>query len=375
MLMPGRYLENILHILVIACFMLPVGEAFPQETSPIVSGAFFPQIPMKPISNEADRIYLGLANDQFFSTNDIKTDLILVEIMNTNCVSCKKQAVIYNELFSLIESDPAAKSRIKMIGIAVGNSDKEIQAFKDQFMILFPIVGDPQYMVWDATGRSRTPLSVFVRQAGPGNTGVVAGAHLGLQTQAKAVLDKLKLILKKDSASFSVQRAGDEKETMEPAPVFTQQRIMELIAMTFFKAGVISERIETIKLSKSGVIYTSTGKRNGKPVRLFAKPIHRFLPCDACHEAQFLYFFEGDGKIFDLVPMQLTKYGNQPFTETDLSKISSQFVGKFIFDDFVFDPHVDAVSAATITSSVIYKTFNEGKVLYEEIKAAGLSGA
>ena len=69
--------------------------------------------------------------------------------------------------------------------------------------------------------------------------------------------------------------------------------------------------------------------------------------------------------------MQLTKYGNQPFTETDLAKIRSQFVGKFIFDDFDFKPDVDAVSAATITSSVIYKTFNEGKALYEELKAAG----
>ena len=253
--MSRRYYQNTLYILIIVCFMFPGGNACAQDPSPIAPGDFFPQIPMKPISNEADSTYLGLVADQFFSTNDITADLILVEIMNTNCATCKKQAPVYNELFSMIEADPAAKSRIKMIAVAVGNSDKEIQTFKDQFMISFPIVGDPQYRVWDATGRSRTPLSIFVRQRrerDQGKAGVVAGTHLGFQTQAKAVFDELKLILKKDPASFAVQRAGDEKRVVpKPAPIFSQQRIMELIAMTFFKAGVICESIETLSSAKA----------------------------------------------------------------------------------------------------------------------------
>lgn len=359
-------------MLMIACLLAPGGNAFSQENSPMTPGALFPQLPMKPLTNETDRAYLGLAADLFFSTNDIRADLLLVEIMNTNCSSCKKQAAIYNELFSLIEADPAAKSRIKMIAVAVGNSDKEIETFKDRFMVSYPIVGDPQYRIWDATGRSKTPLSVFVRQGGREKSGVVAGAHIGLQEPAKAVLDELKLLLEKDKAFFPVQRAEDKKEIGEPAPLFSQQRIMELMVTAFFKAGVICEGIEAVQLKKGGLIYTGTGKKNGEPVRLFVKPVYRFLPCDACHDAQFLICFESNGKIFDLVPIQLTKYGNQPFSETDIAKIRGRFVGKFIGDDFVFNPDVDAVSAATITSSVIYKTFNEGKGLYEELKDAGL---
>jgi hypothetical protein len=369
--MPGRYVTLTLHALMIACLLAAAGNTFSQENAPITPGIFFPQISMKPISNEKDRAYLGLATDHYFSTNDIRADLILVEIMNTNCSSCKKQAPVYNELFSMIEADPVAKSKIKMIAIAVGNSDQEIETFINRFMVSYPIVGDPQYRVWDATGRSKTPLSIFVRQDEQGKSGVVADAHLGLQTQAAVVLDELKLLLTKEWASFPIRGAGDKTEMGEPAPLFSQQRIMELTVTAFFKAGVVSEGIETLQLKKGGLLYTGTGKRNGDSVRLFVKPVYRFLPCDVCHDAQFLIFFDENGKIFDLVPMQLTKYGNQPFSETDLDKIRGRFVGKFIFDDFVFNPNVDAVSAATITSSVIYKSFNEGKALYEEIKEAG----
>jgi hypothetical protein len=351
----------------------PGAAAFPADPAPVTSGAYFPQIPLKPLSNRTDAAYLGVASDQFFSTNDIRADLVLVEILNTSCTSCQQQAAVYNELFTMIEADPAARSRIKLIAIAAGNSDKEIQTFKDRFKILFPVVGDPQFTLWDATGRSKTPLSIYVRQGRrPQETGVVAGTHLGLQTQAAAIFEELKQILKKESSFFLTTPAGDEKREREPVPVFSRQRIMELVAVTFFKAGIQTETIEAVELKKTGIIFTSIGKRNGKPVRLFAKPIHRVLPCDACHDAQFLYFFDGEGKIFDLVPLQLTKYGNQPFTETDLDKIRSRFVGKHFVDDFLFDPRVDAVSAATITSSVIYKTVNEGKDLYEELKAAGL---
>lgn len=364
---------------VMLCVLTVVGSLLPLTPAPcqvarsLDTGDLFPQIPMAPMAHDAARRYLGIKKNQFFTLNDVRADMVLVEIMNTSCSSCKKQSAIYNELYSLIEAHPETRSRIKLMAIAVGNTDREVQVFKDRFQVAFPMVGDPKYLVWDATGRTMTPLSVFVRQHPQGKTGVVAAIHLGLQSRAQAVFDELQQLLKKDPEDFASAGLNGEKSgrVTEPTLIFSEQKIYELMVMSFFKAEIVAHSIRSMALEKSGVIYTSTGKRNGEPVKLFVKPVSRFLPCDSCHDAQFLYIFDGHGIILDIVPMQLSKYGNRPFSEKDLAKIRGRLVGRSLVDPIIFDPDVDAISGATITTSVLYKTVNEGKALLEELKAAG----
>ncbi|MDX9785262.1 MAG: hypothetical protein RBT11_00645 [Desulfobacterales bacterium] len=334
-------------------------------------GEFFPDISLSPLFEENDRAYLGIAKGQYFTVNDIQADLVLVEIMNVHCASCKKQAPVLNELFALIDADQQVRSKIRILAVAVGNTDKEIAVFKKRFKVPFPLVGDPNYMVWDATGRSGTPLSIYVRRNRDAKTAVVVGSHLGFQAQAKLLFDEVLPLLKTEPSAFIKSTGIDSIAKTEPTPLFSEQKMMELMVMAIFKTGVAFDEIKSVALEDGGAIYISNGKKDGKPVRLFIKPVYRFLPCDACHDAQFFYIFQSDGKIVDFVPIQLTKYGNQPFTEKDTNKLRGRFVGKNISDLFVFDPAVDAVSAATITSSVVYKAFSEGKALYEELKKQG----
>lgn len=364
----------VLSVLTVACSLLSMSPAPCQAARPLGAGDLFPQIPMAPMAHDAARAYLGIKKDQFFTLNDVRADMVLVEIMNTSCSSCRKQAAVYNELYSLIGAHPETRSKIKLMAIAVGNTDQEVQVFKDRFQVAFPMVGDPKYLFWDATGRTMTPLSLLVRQNPQGMAGVVAATHLGLQSRAASVFDELQQLLKQDPGVFTAAGLNGEKggPAREPALIFSEQKIYELMVMSLFKAGIVTGSIQSVALSNSGVIYTGTGKRNGTPVKFFVKPVSRFLPCDSCHDAQFLYIFEGSGKILDIVPMQLSKYGNRPFTEKDLAKVRGRIVGRSLVDPIVFDPEVDAISGATITTSVLYKTLNEGNMLFEELKAAGL---
>jgi hypothetical protein len=100
--------------------------------------------------------------------------------------------------------------------------------------------------------------------------------------------------------------------------------------------------------------------------------VSRPSACDVCHDLHFIYVFDEAGKVLRFVPLQVTKYENEEFDEDDLRKIRSRIVGKYLSDTFIFDPKVDAVSTATITSALIFDSFSKGKALMEELKEKGL---
>lgn len=104
----------------------------------------------------------------------INGDLVLVEILNVYCSGCQKQVPAYHKLLNTIEKDPATKGRIKFLGIAAGNDQREVTAFREKFDIPFPIVPDPQFEVHRTLGGPRTPYSLYVRQDAAGGPGVVA---------------------------------------------------------------------------------------------------------------------------------------------------------------------------------------------------------
>ena len=47
-------------------------------------------------------------------------------------------------------------------------------------------------------------------------------------------------------------------------------------------------------------------------------------------------------------------------------------VGRYIQLPFDFDPEIDAVTSATITSSIIFKSLEEEQAVFRELKEKGL---
>ena len=75
--------------------------------------------------------------------------------------------------------------------------------------------------------------------------------------------------------------------------------------------------------------------------------------------------------MIDLVPIQLTKYGNLQWADEDVKKLKSRTVGRSILEPFIFDPQVDAVTSATITSVLIFDSLDKAKAIYEILKRKG----
>ena len=68
----------------------------------------------------------------------------------------------------------------------------------------------------------------------------------------------------------------------------------------------------------------------------------------------------------DFVPIHLTKYGNTLWTSQDTKYLKSRIKGTSIFSSIPFNPKVDAVSTATMSSSLIFEGVNEGKQVFAD---------
>ena len=146
-----------------------------------------------PVPGErADRNYLGLSGwGKTFKMADIKANLVLIEILSMYCPFCQKEAPLVNQLYEAIEKDPAAKGKIKIIGIGVGNSSYETEVFRKRYNVPFPVFPDPDYDIHKKCGEVRTPFFIAVK-LNPNGTQEVSYARLGGFGEIPAFLATLK---------------------------------------------------------------------------------------------------------------------------------------------------------------------------------------
>jgi hypothetical protein len=297
-----------------------------REIRLIKAGELFPDTLLRIPANQEERKYLGLPEGESFRLSEIKADLILVEILSVYCPSCQLQVSSYNELYTLIEKDSKTRGRIKMIGIAAGNGDIEVRHFRDEYQVRFPIVPDSRFAMHSAIGGSRTPFTIFVRQDPSGRTGLVAGTHLGLYKDYKRLFKE---------------------------PVLKESELQDKLRGLFASFNGRITQFERVSLKGGEEVYTAVIRKGETARRVFAEVTSRPPTCDVCHDIHFIYVFDSSGEVLRFEPIQLTKYGNEPWDENDLAKMRERVLGRYIFKPYVFDPEVDAVSSATITSSII----------------------
>ncbi len=347
-------------------------QARSREMRLIKVGDFFPEIHLQVPQNSKERMYLGLSEAKTFTLKDVKAALILVEILSVYCVSCQRQTPAYNKLYELIEKDPQTKGRVKILGIAAGNGDLEVKDFHQRYKVPFPIIPDPGFVMHAAIGGSRTPFSIYVRKVPPSQMGLVAGTHLGTNYRYEQLLDELASLMTVDLAAIHEKGRKTEAKSIYVKPILTGEQVEGKVKAAFGSLNGKLSQFEMVPLKSSGHVYTGLVEREGQKTRLFAEVVSRPSACDLCHDVHFIYMFDVSGKVMGFVPLQLTKYGNKPWSEADIAKMRSRIVGKHLFKPFIFDHEVDAVSSATITSAQIFNSLSKGEALMKELKGKGL---
>ena len=329
----------------------------------------FPELTFtQPLSKE-EQSYLGIPQKKSFSFREIRGNLILVELISTYCVSCQRQTPIFNELYSSIEKDSNLKGKVKMIGIAAGNSLKEVENFKKDFKVPYPIFSDSKFDAHSAVGSPRTPFTIWVRKDAQRNS-IVVSTHLGLIELVENVLDETKAVLQYDLALLKPKKGGIyEGDALKPP--LTENELMAKAREGMEASGGKVVRVDKISLKDDDWAYVGRVDFGNRQENLFSKLASRRAACDICHDTYFIYTFDSSGKVTEIVPIQLTKFGNLQWTGEDIKKLRERIIGKSILNPFTFDSRVDSVSGATITAVLIFDSLDKAKEVYEKLKKEG----
>ena len=322
---------------------------------------------------EESKQYLGLTDDVKPFLKNVDADLIVFEFMNIHCRNCQVQALVFNKLYRAIEDEPALRSRAKIVSIAAGNTRSEVEQFKKSLRAIFPILIDPEFAVYERlAGSIKAPYTVMFRKNKEGEL-VLAASHRGAISSYRAYLDEMKVVMQYDENMLELRQA--EKAT-DDAIERTELKLSEedIMAkaqesmMDFSGKQDVNMAAKAVRLPGHPKIFEKVYEGNSGDVRYFAVVVNREPVCDVCHAAQFIYIFDESGKVMAFEPIYLTKGGNEGWSEADIQKTRERAVGRSVLQPANFDPKVDAVTSATITSATIFHAISQGRDIFRHIQ-------
>jgi peroxiredoxin len=341
-------------------------------------GDTFPSIYLDQPSAPEEQNYLGLSYEekkQKITIADINAELVVVEFMNRYCPSCQAQVPIMNRSYALIEGQPELKSKVRLIGIAAGNNNEELKGFKKEQEIPFPLFQDSEFIAYDTIGDpGGTPFTILVRRIN--NRFIVLSTHLGRISSAEDLVKDIRDALEVDPQAvhtLAKEKALPQADSRVLKLTLTEKEILWQVRQSMqasFKPDkeATSIKITKIKLPGSGTVFRGARTDKGKREIFYAKLISRNPTCDVCHGIHFIVTFDRKGTIKDFSPVHLTKYGNVNWSAADVDLMKNKIVGRSLLQHKTFNPKVDAVSMATMSSALIYNSLNKLQATVTELQ-------
>jgi len=111
----------------------------------------------------AEANYLGISGSGKFKITQIKSPVIIIEVLCTDCPNCRIAASWVNEVYEEIQARPDLKEKIKIIGIMQNNSIDEVDSFRARFKVPFPLFPDQNSTITDKLGVEDLPTFIGVK--------------------------------------------------------------------------------------------------------------------------------------------------------------------------------------------------------------------
>jgi peroxiredoxin len=346
----------------------------------ITAGDFFPEYSFPMTLTGSDVEYLGLPQKFFglvkgdnFSLKDVKADLIVLEFLNKYCFSCQIQAPAMNQAFSMVQQDPQLKGRVKFIGVAAGNNEREAGSFREEKKVPFPIVPDPKFLAYEAVGDpGATPFTLFIRKTDSGL--LVARTKVGLTRDSQKILKEMNDSLKADwNALFKQDRdlSVEKKKAQKLLLRYDEQGLLKMARESMIGRKWKVLNVAKVILPGDEEIYVGEIQEGQQKSYLFTKLVSRAPTCDVCHATHFFFTFDAKGMIVNFLPLQVTKVDNIPWDSDEVEQMKRRLVGRSILQPADFASEVDAISTATMTAALIVDSTNKAAALYEGLKEKG----
>lgn len=159
------------------------------DSHPLPVGSLMPDLLLRGELSPEHQRHLGFSGPAPRRLSEIKADTVILVAFSMYCPHCQREAPALNELNALIQSRGLA-DEIKLIGVGIGNSDFEVQVFRDKYDTTFPLFSDPDFKVNKDIGEVGTPF-FYVLAMDPDTKKIrVAKTLLGRMDSAEAFFDQ-----------------------------------------------------------------------------------------------------------------------------------------------------------------------------------------
>ncbi|HSH70940.1 MAG TPA: hypothetical protein VK997_13535 [Deferrisomatales bacterium] len=344
---PWRQVPIVLVMLV--CLLPPgVGAAGRVELNTGL-GAAFPDMEFESLLAPEDYAHLGLARTKGgFRLGEVPGELLVVEFFSPYCLTCQRQAP-YLETFHQAVRGGDLADRVRLLTVGVGSRAKELLKFRSELGLAYPITADPFFeRLLELGDPGGTPFTVFLaRREGHW---ILADFHLGFQGDAELMARSRALVEGRAEVVAETAAAGDR----DHHPPLGLSEVQQAKRAREFLSRVAGEdvRVVTVAVPGQGRVYQPLTV-DGSPGGLFARIASRDPVCDVCHAVHFLFAFDTTGGVRGFEPIHVTKYGNEVWSAEDAARLEGRLRGRAM-SALVFDPEVDAVTSATMSSALIF---------------------
>jgi thiol-disulfide isomerase/thioredoxin len=111
---------------------------------------------------DKEAAYLGVPSDgSEFELTEIKSRVLLVQLFDMYCTNCQREAPEVNRLYEQVQVSDL-KDRVRFVGIGKGNTETEVDIFRDRYKVPFPLFADLEKVNTRRLGVERTPNFIIV---------------------------------------------------------------------------------------------------------------------------------------------------------------------------------------------------------------------
>ncbi len=310
----------------------------------------FPDLEFYGLLDPGDYSLLDLGKSEGpFRLSEIAAEVLVLEFFNKSCVPCQQQVRQVQAFFEEIR-EKGLWGRVRLVAIAAGNQPRYLGRYRKRRKLTYPITADPRFDQWRRIGDpGRTPFTVFLVQRG--GRWLLARYSFGIQWKSELLRHSLALL--DFSGSLASPDSGVPAPMDSPLVLPLEARAVREKAARLLRRAGNDENIQIRAITLRDGTRVFQGYRDGVPLPLFARVASRRPVCEVCEAVHFLFAFDDRGRVLGFEPIHVTKFGNEEWSEADARFFESRLKGRKM-NDLPFDPEVDAVSKATMSSALIF---------------------
>ncbi len=323
----------------------------------------FPDLEFYGLLEPGDYPKLGLGKASGpFRLSEIPGRVLVLEFFNKACVPCQTHVrqveAAYQEIL-----ERGLGERIRVLGVAAGNLPKYLGRYRKRRKLSYPITADPQFDQWRRIGDpGRTPFTLFlVRRDG---RWLLARYSFGIQWKTELLGHALTL----DAAPERAVRREPGLPPLRSGPLVVpvaEAKLRDMVVGLMERVtGLAGLSAEPVRVPDGMRVFRA--RRGGKSLPVFVRVASRRPVCEVCEAVHFMFAFDSEGRLLGFQPIHVTKYGNEEWTEEDSRFFEKRLKGRRL-QDLAFDPQVDAVSMATMSSALIFDEVRRTAELLDRI--------